>query len=177
LQREYVLAIEILMQAVVVALVIAKEQRRGALLASIVAALDEIRMRGGKACANSHGGVPPIGNRGKPAIERRSQRRDDRRQRMGKVLVLAAAEAMPRHHDRAAETVAVLVEASELGALARRQKLAERRVAVAVESLGNRRPVDSCDARADAVGPLVVGLHLVRLAAFARPKACPLGFG
>src|SRR5215510_10942453 len=105
------------MQAVVVALMVAKEKRRRPPLARLVAALDEVRMRGGKACLNAHGGVPAIGNRSEPAIERWSQRGDDRRQRMGKVLVLAAAEAMPRHHHRAAEAVAVLVKSGKLGAL------------------------------------------------------------
>src|SRR5262245_3466220 len=110
------------MQAVVVALVVAKEKRRRPSLAGSVAALDEIRMRGGKAGLDSHRGVPPIGNRSEGAIERWSQLGDDPWQRIGKILVLAAAEAMPRHHDRAAEAATVIVKADELGALARRQK-------------------------------------------------------
>src|SRR5205085_10986092 len=48
LQREHVLAVEILMQAVVVASAIAKEQWRRPPLAGLVAALDEVCMRGGE---------------------------------------------------------------------------------------------------------------------------------
>ena len=104
LQRKDVLAVEVLVQAVVVARAVLQQQRRRPRLPGLVAAR-EISPRARRDSAPSM----PIASFQRLAIarerriERGAQRGDEVGQRIGEVLVLAAAEAVPRHDDPAAE--------------------------------------------------------------------------
>src|SRR4051812_3268887 len=69
LQRKYMFAIEVLMQAVVVALAILQQQRRWPGLAGGVAPIQEAIVAFGIADIDSHSLVPAIGSIAKPRIE------------------------------------------------------------------------------------------------------------
>lgn len=102
LDRERVLAVEILVQAVIVVSLVLQDQRRGAPLAGRMTTFDEGRVGRGVACIDRHRLIPSIGNRYEVRIETGTKRRDERRQRIGKISVLALAEAVPAHDDTAA---------------------------------------------------------------------------
>ncbi len=89
------LAVEILVQAVVVASPVFQQQRRRARLPRLVAAREEGVERVGKAGRDAEVLVPAIGDLRQRRVEARTQRRDRLRQRRGEVFVLALAEAMP----------------------------------------------------------------------------------
>ena len=80
LQREDMLAIEVLMQAIVIASLILQQQRRRPALSRVVAALEEIRMRRRIADIDPHRLVPAVGDRRKTRIQHRAQVRDNDRQ-------------------------------------------------------------------------------------------------
>src|SRR3546814_13364532 len=61
-----------------------------------------------KARRDAKGGVPAVGDLRQRRVERFAQTRDDLRQRIGEVAVLAAAEAVTCHDDAAAEQRAIL---------------------------------------------------------------------
>ena len=75
LEREDVLAVEVLVQAVVVALAVLQEQRRRPRLPGRMAALEERRVLARIAHVDAHRLVPAVGDRRKPRIERGAQRR------------------------------------------------------------------------------------------------------
>src|SRR5665213_1068291 len=113
LQREYVFTVEILMQAIVVAFAILQQQRRRPLLAGGMATPEEGIVTLGIADIDAHRLVPAIGDLAQPPIQRRPQFRDQGRQRIGKILVLAAPETVSSHHDPAAKLAVVGIERGE----------------------------------------------------------------
>ena len=152
------LAVKILVEAVVVILTILEQQRSRTGLAGGMAALDEGGMVGREADVYPHGFVPSVGDRREARVKGRAQALDQRRQRVGKVFVLAAAVAVPGHDDLAAEAFFVAVETDDRVALWRRQKPRENRPALGVEVGGSGRPVDRTDAIA-AGARLCRGAH------------------
>src|SRR5262245_7643628 len=97
------LAIEVLMQAVVVAGPVSQQQRRRPRLPRLMAAAEERLVRVREARRDLHRLMPAIGDRRQPRVERGAQVRDDRRQGIAEILVLAAPETVARHDDAAAE--------------------------------------------------------------------------
>ena len=98
------LAVEVLVQAVVVAGAVLQQQRRRPRLAGLVAALEEVRVRRPESATSMPiASFQRLAIVGELRIERGAQRRDRVGQRIGEVLVFAAAEAVPRHDDAAAE--------------------------------------------------------------------------
>src|SRR3546814_6176385 len=75
-----------------------------------------------KARRDAKGGVPAVGDLRQRRVERFAQTRDDLRQRIGEVAVLAAAEAVTCHDDAAAEQRAILVAADKGLAIPRDRK-------------------------------------------------------
>jgi hypothetical protein len=69
LQRKHLLAIEVLVQAVVVAGAVLQQQGRWPPLAGGVAALEKRRMVIGKARGQTHARVPAVGDRRQAPIE------------------------------------------------------------------------------------------------------------
>ena len=99
-----VLAVEVLVQAVVVAGAVSQQQRRRPRLAGRVAAREEVGVRAGIArrrCPSPRSS----GWRSARAADRAPSRKSATSvgQRIAEVLVLAAPEAVPRHHDAAAK--------------------------------------------------------------------------
>src|SRR3546814_13372219 len=66
-----------------------------------------------KARRDAKGGVPAVGDLRQRRVERFAQTRDDLRQRIGEVAVLAAAAAVTCHDAPAAEPSAILVAADQ----------------------------------------------------------------
>ena len=102
LQRKHVLAVDILMQAVVVPGLIPEQERSRLALAGLVASLEELVQPSRIAHLDSHRLVPPIGDRREAGVQLGPEVVDQSRQRVVEVLVLPAPEAVPRHHHAAA---------------------------------------------------------------------------
>ena len=158
LDRKHVLAVEVLVQAVVVALAILQQQRRRPRLPGVMTALQERRVRRGIADLDPHRLVPAVGGRRQPCIQRRPQLRDQIRQRIGEVFVFAAAKAVAAHHDPAAEPAVVGIERGDGVALVRRQQATENGGALPVEVGCNLVPIEPVDAGGNAGGWAADGL-------------------
>jgi hypothetical protein len=74
-----------------------------------------------------------------------AQRADQRRERVAEILVFAATESVPAHHDPRPECRIVAVQFSQRLAFLRRQELRDRRMTGCVEIAGDPAPVDGCD--------------------------------
>src|SRR5258705_1776821 len=122
LQRKEDLAVDVLVQAVVVVRLVAQEERCRAVLSRVAAPVPEIWMTGGIPVRSAQKLLPAIGDRGEALVERRPQARDERGKRVLEVLVLAAAEPVLRHHDPAAESRLDLVSSRQARALRRAQE-------------------------------------------------------
>ena len=103
LQRKDVLAVEILMQAVVVVRPVLEQKRCRSDLPGGVAASQKIGMRFRIAHVDAQRLIPAIGDRRQPGVEGRAQVGDDWRQRIREVLVFAAPVTMPGHDDATAK--------------------------------------------------------------------------
>ena len=109
-------------------------------------------VRNGIADINPHRLVPAIGDPVELRIKRRPQLRDQIGQRIGKILVFAAAKAVAAHHDPAAKVFVVGIERSDRAAFFRRQQAREDGAALRVEIGGRLRPVDGVDAGREVGG-------------------------
>ncbi|ABA53703.1 hypothetical protein BURPS1710b_A0614 [Burkholderia pseudomallei 1710b] len=145
LQREYVLAIQILMQAVVVAFAIAQQQRCRTQLSGCAATLDEVRVLGGKPRVDAHLRMPAVRDRREVRVQRGAQRVDRARQRVAEILVFAAAEPVACHRHATSEQRVARVERGERFARARREQPMHDRMAVALEIPFDRRPRQRVD--------------------------------
>ena len=107
------------MQAIVIVLTILQQQRRRPRLPGVVAAFQERLVAIGIADVDPHRLVPAIGDGAEPRVERGPQLRDQVGQRIGEILVLAAAEAVTRPSRSAAEVLVIRIEPSQRGAFFR----------------------------------------------------------
>jgi hypothetical protein len=142
LYRKDVLAVEILMQAIVVTLPILQQQWRRPQLPGIMTSPDEVGVTFRVPDFIPHCGVPAIRSGREPLIEGYSQVCDDLGQRITEVLVFAAPKAMPRHHDAASKEAILWIELSQCLALVRRQDAFEQRAPSSVEILRDMFPVE-----------------------------------
>src|SRR5258706_8844224 len=98
------------MQAVVVSRAVLQEERRRPGLPGAVAATEKSRMMARIADVDSHDLTPAVRDERKPRVELGAQGGDDLGKGMGKILVLAAPEPVPLHHDTAAKSVLRCIE-------------------------------------------------------------------
>jgi len=145
LKREDEGAVEILVEAVVVALLVLEQQRCGTGLASFVAELEELIVHGWEFGGLAERLVPLVGNESERRIEVCAKRLDKRVKRVGVVLILSAAEAVFGHDDAAAELRGVLIAGGELSALRRCKERAGGSETLLVEFGGDARPVKCGD--------------------------------
>ncbi len=115
------LAIEILMQAIIVPGAILQQQRRRPDLTGVMASLQECLVPVGIMDVDPHGLVPAIGDPGELRIQDGAQLRDQIGQRIGEVFVFAAAKAVAAHHDPAAKIPVVGIKRRDGAALVWRQ--------------------------------------------------------
>src|SRR5262249_28387396 len=141
LDRECVIAVEVLMQAVEITRHILQQQRRWARLTGVVASLEERRVDLGITLVTPHPAVPFVGDSSEVRIERCSQASNEVRKRVFEVAVLAPAEAMPRHVNVASEVALVRIERCDGAALLSREKFRQDGAAVVAELACERAPV------------------------------------
>src|SRR5439155_16514845 len=136
--------------AVVVVRTVTEQQWRRPGLSGLMAARDEVGVRLRVADLDAHGFVPAIRERGKTRVQRSTKVRDNIGQRVAKVLVFAPAETVPRHDHLTAEPALVVIEPRNVSTLIGGQHLLEHGPTVAIEMLGDARPVDTSDTGVDA---------------------------
>ena len=90
LEREDMLTVEVLVQAVVIAGTVLEQQRGGPCLSGDVATVEKGRVVTGKTDIDPERVVPAVGDFCERRIERCTQRRDVCGQRIGEVCVLSA---------------------------------------------------------------------------------------
>src|SRR5438105_6972327 len=110
LQREHMLAVEILMQAIVITGLILQQQRGGPGLARGMTAFQECLVAIGIADIDAHRLVPVIGDIVEPPVERGPQPRDQIGKRIGEIFVFAAAKAVTSHDDQAAKVRIITID-------------------------------------------------------------------
>src|SRR5688572_11345272 len=103
LDGKHMLAVQVLMQAVVIVRSILQQKWRRFDLPGLMTTLDEVRVAVWITHGNAHGGVPAVGNGDEMRVEDRPEFRNEIGQGIAKVFVLAASEPMPCHDDAAAE--------------------------------------------------------------------------
>src|SRR5207244_10473504 len=117
LQREDTLSVEVLVQAVIVTRAVREQQRGRSGLAGLVAASEKLRMLARVLHGHAQPLVPAVGERRELWVEGGTQRGDERRQRVGEVLVLTEPEAVSTHHYAGAAPRIVRVPAAHQLAL------------------------------------------------------------
>src|SRR5256885_15792261 len=135
------LSIDILVQAVVVAHTVLKDERRGPHLALRVAARQEVLQPVRVAHLQPHALVPEIGHRRQAQIQLLAQALQQRWQGLVEILVLAAPETVACHDDAGAKAVLPCVESGQVAALLRIQQAAQARAALLIELVLHLRPV------------------------------------
>src|SRR6185503_12521367 len=111
------LAIEILMQTVVIVWTILEEQRCRFILAGLVAALNVVRVLCRIAHINPHCFIPTICDLDQMRIEGRAHRVNQIRQWITEVSILPTTEAMTLHNNVTAEALLVLIDTTNRVAL------------------------------------------------------------
>jgi hypothetical protein len=147
LQRKDVLPVEILVQAIVVPAPVAEHQRRRPGLACGVAAGQPVGQRRREAAVLAQPLGPAVRDGRQRRIELLAQRLDEPGQRIGEVLVLALAIAVPRHDDPAAEPAGLAVEGGQPGAGLRIEDRAGQGEAAVVELAPDPGPVQAGQCR------------------------------
>jgi hypothetical protein len=125
LKRERQRAVEVLVQAIVVARAVLQQKRRRTRLAGRVAEREERGVRFRTARLKRHALVPGVRNRRKSLVKRSAQGGDRLRKRIGELFVLALPEAVVRHDDVAAEAPILRIERRNRAAFSPRQQLLE----------------------------------------------------
>ena len=151
LDREDMLAIEILMETIEIARSVLQEQRCRPTLSGAMAALKKIGVRFRVLDINTHQLIPSVRDRLKMRIQCRPQVRDDLGQRIFEVLVLAFAEAVALHDDAAAKRFILRIQRCHSVALRLRDEPRQYGIAVLVEISNNALPIKSIHAIGRAV--------------------------
>src|SRR3954471_9595966 len=144
LERERDVAVEILVERVVAALVVAEDQRRGPELPCGMAGVEERAESLRETLVVPEVTGPPVRRFGQVRVEPLPKRCDGVGQRVVEVLVLALAEAVAGHVDGAAEG-AVVIKRLQVLALLRGQDRAGASEPVAVEGFVDLRPREGAD--------------------------------
>src|SRR6476661_1897523 len=97
LQGKDMLAVQILVQTIVIVDSILKQKRRRFDLAGFMATRNEIGMMLRVAHRNAHCGIPAIGDRHKMRIDSGAKVCQNIGQRIAKILIFAAPESVTRH--------------------------------------------------------------------------------
>src|SRR3569623_3299529 len=121
------------MQAIEVAGDVLQQEGRRARLTCAVALCEKGRMVLRVTLVTVHAGGPGVRDAGKARIERGAQGSDEVGQGIVEIAIFAAAEAVPRHVDVAAEMALVRIERGNGARLFGGQKLRQDGAAIAVE--------------------------------------------
>ena len=157
LEGEDDLAVEVLVEAIEIAGSVLEQKRGGASLSGGVAALGERRKGRGEAFGGAELGHPIIGDRGEPRIEMFAETGDERGERIGEILILAAPEAVALHVDPAPEMSGLGVEGPEGGAVGFVEERRQKGVSALRESGFDLGPVEIREALVDRHIPKLRG--------------------
>jgi hypothetical protein len=152
LDREDVLAVNVLVEAVIVSFPILQEQRGWPKLFRIMASPKEISVPLGIVYVHAHRQVPTVGDGRKPGIDGSPKFRNDIGQRIAEVFVLAAPEPMTSHDDTASKKIIIRVQSGEGFTLVTREDPFEHRSPPMVKVFRDALPVECVDARDRILG-------------------------
>src|SRR5438128_5949020 len=161
------------MQAIVVALAVLKKERCRPGLTGPMATLEEGSMIVRIADGGAHGLIPAVRDAGETRIERGPEFRDDVRKWIGEVFVLAAPEAMLRHHDPSAEPLIDGVGVGERRTFFRPQHRRHGRATMGIELVRDALPIERRDPPRNARhggGEMCFGRQIELLAARRGPR-------
>jgi hypothetical protein len=151
LERENMLAIEVLVQAVVIVGAVLEQKRCRSSLTGLVASPDEVCMFIWIANINTHRLVPSIGDRNKMRIDSLPEARNEAGQRIAEIFVFAAPETMACHYNMTAEDIVVWIEAGYGSAFVWNKKAVNHRTTLCIEVLRNFLPSDQPDSFRNAL--------------------------
>jgi hypothetical protein len=126
------LAVQVLVQTVVVTFTIFEDQRCRPLLAVPVTAFEHFPMRIRKSRLAAESFMPFVGDRRQERIKLLAQRRDDPGQRIPEILVLSLAKTVPAHDDVAAKRFFLRVQGRERSSVRAAEQRAKPGVAAFV---------------------------------------------
>ncbi|MNP60754.1 hypothetical protein D3C76_1558650 [compost metagenome] len=129
------LAVQVLVQTVVVPCSVLQQQRCRTSLAGVMAALQEGRMCLGKAAGQAHARLPAIGQRYQSRIQGAAQWLHRLGQRVVEVLILATAETVPGHHHPGAKQPGLVVHRPQVLAFPGTQQAGDDGTAVLIEAV------------------------------------------
>ena len=101
-----------------------------------------------------HRHIPAIGNRRQLRIDRGAQAGNEVGQRIAEILVLAAAKAMPCHHDPTAEQVVQRIQRGQRGAFLRAEQAVDLDAPLCIELGRDALPIDCLDPIGNVLGPV-----------------------
>src|SRR6202042_1945357 len=116
------LAVEVLMQTVIVAFAVLQQKWRRPKLAGIVTPGQERLVASGVTDIDIHRLIPPDSDGLEARIESGAQFRDRLRQRIGEIFVFAAPEAVAAHHNPAAKYLVFGIERRQCAAFIWREQ-------------------------------------------------------
>jgi hypothetical protein len=127
------LAVEILMQTIVIASAVLQQERGRPDLSGGVAAGDKIDVPVWIAKVNTHCRIPPVSYGREVRIQYGAQLGNDPGQRISKILVLAAPKSVLCHYYATAKTILFGIQFREQLAFILRDKALKRRAALRIK--------------------------------------------
>src|SRR2546421_8638153 len=149
LEREDDVAVEVLVQAVVAAVLVVEEERCRLRLAVLATHGLQLGERRGMTSRRAESVLPRIGDGGERRKRMHAKGLDQRGQRRREVLIVADAEAKARHLDAGSEALAVRVHRDQFAALVGREHGRRPGVAMLPERLLDRAPIECGEAFLD----------------------------
>ena len=135
------LSVNILVQAIVIAFAILKEKGRWLGLPGSVAAREIVVVLGRITHIYSHDFVPAVRQLEKLCIESRSQSPNDFWERIGKIFVFPATEAMPSHEDSGTKAIFIAIHVRQVLAIIPREHGAHGSATVLIQVVNDLRPL------------------------------------
>src|SRR5215212_636617 len=108
------LAIQVLVQTVVIACAVLEDQRCWLILSRLMTALYKFGIRRRIANVNSHRLVPTISDRNQMRIKRRAKSCNQTRQWIAEIAILSTSEAMALHHNLTAKDLFLVIKGTDL---------------------------------------------------------------
>jgi hypothetical protein len=142
-------AVQVLVQAVIVAFLILEQERRRFELAGMVATLKKRSMLLGVMDIDAHCIVPSVGRLSESRVECHSKLGNNPGQGIAEIFVFAPPEAMTRHYNTAPKKILIGVELGQIPAFVRKQDVFENRISPIVEFLQDAFPIERLDAADD----------------------------
>jgi hypothetical protein len=145
LHGKHVGAVQVLVQAVVIAGVVLEQERGRSGLAGPMAAIPKLGVGLGEPAVVSERLLPSIRRPDEPGVELLAHLRHERGQRVGEVLILSASEAVLAHDDAAPKSLWFLIPGGDGPARRRGKQAGQERPAPGVQLELDAGPLDRGD--------------------------------